>query len=105
MTDQPLTPDPAPEPSPEERFKTAHTAVEDALADLNRAHAAAQGGDPGILIDFVIVTATHHDLGEGQSATDHAIFGPVEGAAYRAVGLLETGRDRLRVALNPTDPG
>lgn len=100
MTDQPT-----PEPTAAQRFQAAHRALEDALAELCRAHqSAAQeaGADalpPGILVDFVVVTATHHDLGGGQSATDHSLFGPVEGAAYRAVGLLETGRDRLRASL------
>lgn len=95
--------DPDPFATPTERFAAAHRALEDALATISRAHADVAGGTPGILVDWVVVTATHLDLGDGQSATDHGIFGPIEGASYRAVGLLETGRDRLRFALNTTD--
>lgn len=90
-----------PEQTPAQRFQAAHRQLEDALAELSRAHYAMTESamPPGILVDFVVVTATHHDLGNGASATDHSIFGPIEGAAYRAVGLLETGRDRLRFSL------
>lgn len=61
--------------------------VHDAIDDL-----AKTVGDPGILVEWVLVSATHHDNGDGTTGTAYRLNGlPVDNAPHRVNGLLHVG--------------
>lgn len=98
MTDQPT-----PEQTPEARFATAHRRLDDAI----RAFIAetAEGGQGGVVVDWTLVTATHHELGAGQSATTHGVYATEEAPAYRALGLLAYAEHYVKSALGQATQG
>lgn len=61
--------------------------VHDAIDEL-----AKTLGDPGILVEWVLVSCTHHDHGDGTNGSAYRLNGlPVDNAPHRVRGLLELG--------------
>lgn len=88
MTEQP--PD---DSSPEARAYRANAAFRrmvEAIEDFERAQAEDVGGS--ILVDWLLVTASHFDPGDGTSGTAYGLFGPDELPAHRVMGLIEYAR-------------
>lgn len=103
MTDQ--TP---PEPnSPEGRAYAANRAfarMVDAIEEFERAQSATDVGG-SILVDWVLVTASHFDQGDGSSGTAYGLWGPLELPAHRLLGLLEYGTHKARARIDASERG
>lgn len=103
MTDE-QTPDPD---SPEGRRYVAERAwsrMVEAIEDFERAQSATDVGG-SILVDWVLVTASHFDQGDGSSGTAYGLWGPLELPAHRLLGLLEYGVHKATARIDASERG
>lgn len=75
----------------------AHAKVLDAIIDLETAFRGDEETGPPLVVDYVILTATHvGDDEDGEPVTGHGVYTPGHQPAYRTLGLLAQASAKLR---------
>lgn len=68
--------------------KTAEANLEKAIQDYVQV-VVGEDTDPGLLIDWLVITAHHIEEGDGVTATANGIYGPKNQRLYAAAGLVK----------------
>lgn len=82
------------------RRDRAFARMVDAIEEFDRS-----SGDGSLLVDWVLVTSSHIDTGDGGSATAYGLWGPLELPAHRLLGLLEYGQHKARARVDASERG
>lgn len=93
-------PDPADQSPEAQRYRRdrAFARLVEAIEDFDRA-----SGDGSLLVDWVLVTSSHLDTGDGGSATAYGLWGPIELPAHRLLGLIEYGAFKARARIEASE--
>ena len=94
------TPDPDSAEGQAYRRDRAFARMVEAIEDFDRS-----SGDGSLIVDWVLVTSSHIDTGNGGSATAYGLWGPLELPAHRLIGLLEYGSHKARARVDASERG
>lgn len=79
-----------------ERQRVADLKLEDAVETLIDAYRAEDGQPPGVLVDYLVITAEMRVDDDGEHATLYGLHsGPGYSPLHRSLGLLEAARSAI----------